>query len=155
MPSLYEINKAILETIDEETGEIIDFEALEQLQMEREKKLENVALFVKNLEVDALAYKTEKEAFEERQKSAEKKAERLKEYLATALNGQKFETAKCSVSFRKSEQLQVADESLIPKEYMVEKVTYQPDKKLLKEVFKAGKSVEGCQLINKLNVNIK
>ena len=39
--NLYEIDKAILELVDEETGEIADWDAFEQLQMEREQKIEN------------------------------------------------------------------------------------------------------------------
>ena len=67
MATLFEIDQAILATIDFETGEILDTDALEALQMEREAKLENIALWVKNLMSDAAAYKAEKEAFEKRE----------------------------------------------------------------------------------------
>ena len=63
MANLYEINQAITECIDNETGEIIDVEKLEELQLEREAKIENVALWYKNLLSDAEAYKAEKNAF--------------------------------------------------------------------------------------------
>ena len=49
MANLYEINEEIKNTIDLETGEIVDFEAFEKLQMERTEKLENIALWYKNL----------------------------------------------------------------------------------------------------------
>ena len=48
MASLYEINEAIMNTIDLETGEITDFDKFEALQMERNEKLENIALWVNN-----------------------------------------------------------------------------------------------------------
>ena len=38
---LYEIDAAILGCIDQETGEVIDPEQLDALQIERETKLEN------------------------------------------------------------------------------------------------------------------
>ena len=47
MASLYEINAAIMGCVDLETGEIIDVEQLQALQLEREQKIENVALWCK------------------------------------------------------------------------------------------------------------
>lgn len=155
MASLYEIDKSILECIDQETGEMIDPERLEGLFMERNQKIENVALWIKNLQSDALAFKAEKEAFADREKAATAKAEQLKAYLAKALDGQKFSTGKCAVSFRRSEKVEVLDEDSIPKAYMVESVTYRPDKSLIKEVLKGGENVSGCQLIESLNTQVK
>ena len=77
MASLYEIDKSILGCIDQETGEMIDPDRLEALFMERNQKIENVALWIKNLQSDALAFKAEKEAFAARQKAAEAKVESL------------------------------------------------------------------------------
>ena len=44
MRSLYEIDQEILDCVDAESGEILDVEKLDALQMERERKLEGVAL---------------------------------------------------------------------------------------------------------------
>ena len=44
MNSLYEINEAILDCVDMETGEIIDEERLNELQMAFDCKVENIAL---------------------------------------------------------------------------------------------------------------
>ena len=89
MASLYEIDQAILDTIDPETGEIVDIEKLSELQMQREAKIENVALWVKNLKAEASAYKAEKDAFAEREKVAKAKIENLSEWLTGALNGER------------------------------------------------------------------
>lgn len=43
MASLYEIEQSILDCIDTETGEIIDAEKLNELMLEKEVKIENVA----------------------------------------------------------------------------------------------------------------
>ena len=155
MATLYEINQSILECLDTETGEIVDPEALDALLMQRDEKLEAVALWIKNLQSDALAYKAEKDAFAARQKAAEKKAESLKKYLSDALQGQKFSTAKCAVSFRKSEKIEIPDEYLVPLEFLEEEVTYKPNKTAIKEAIKAGREVCGCQLVENLNINIK
>ena len=155
MASLYEIDKSILECIDQETGEMIDPERLEDLFMERSQKIENIALWIKNLQSDALAFKAEKDAFAERERAATAKAEQLKAYLAKALDGQKFSTGKCAVSFRRSEKVEVLDEDSIPRAYMVETVTYRPDKSLIKEVLKGGEKISGCQLVESLNTQIK
>lgn len=153
--TLYEIDQAILGCCDFETGEIIDAEALDSLLMQRDDKLEGIALWIKNLQSDALAFKAEKEAFAARQKAAEKKAESLKKYLTEALQGQKFTSAKCAVSFRKSEKVDIPDEHLVPLEFLEEEVTYKPNKTAIKEAIKAGREVCGCQLIENLNLIIK
>ena len=155
MASLYEIDKAILECIDQETGELIDPDRLEVLQMERNQKIENVALWIKNLESDALAFKAEKDAFADREKSAKTKADQLKKWLAAALAGEKFSTGRCAITFRKSEQVDVLDINLIPKKYMVKTVEVKPDKNAIKALLKEGQTIKGCRLIENLNTQIK
>lgn len=155
MASLYEIDMQILSCIDQETGEMIDPERLENLFMERNQKIENVTLWIKNLESDVLALKAEKEAFAARQKAAENKVDSLKKWLAAALQGDKFSTAKCAVSFRKSEQVDIQDERLVPKEFLKETITYKPDKAAIKEAIEAGQEISGCLLIENLNPQIK
>lgn len=155
MASLYEIDQAILACVDFETGEIIDQEQLDNLMMERSTKIESVALWVKNLESDAVAYKAEKEAFAQREKQASDKAKRLKEWLARVCEGEKFSTAKCAVSFRTSESVEIAEGANIPSEYMRVKTTSEPDKTAIKEALKAGTEIDGCRIATKMNANIK
>lgn len=155
MSTLYSIDQAILSCVDAETGEIIDSAALDALLMQREEKLESVALWIKNLQSDALAYKAEKEAFAAREKAALNKADSLKNYLTYALQGKKFSTARCAVSFRKSEAVEILDEASIPQNYVVETVSTKPDKKTIKEAIKAGQEVVGCRLVENLNLSIK
>ena len=42
--TIYEIDNRIAELVDPETGELLDYEAFAELQMEREAKIENMAL---------------------------------------------------------------------------------------------------------------
>lgn len=79
--TLYEIDSAVMACVDEEKGEILNEEKLNTLLMERSKKLEGVALWIKNLESDAAAIKTERDALDKRMKSAENRAKSLREWL--------------------------------------------------------------------------
>ena len=139
--------------VDEETGEILDFEAFDNLQMEKDKKIENTALWIKNLQAEAEALKAEKMAFAERQKSAENKINSLKKYLSDYLAGQKFETAKAKISFRKSEAVEIADLDKIPQEYL--KVTYAADKTAIKSALRNGVAIEGAEIVQNNNISIK
>ena len=109
MSNLYEINQELLNCIDLETGEIIDTEKFDRLQLDKTTKLENVALWYKNLLAEATAFKAERDVFADKQRRAEAKADSLKKYLDTALHGAKFDTTKVSVSYRKSSTVEVED----------------------------------------------
>lgn len=76
--TIYEIDARMAGLIDPETGELLDYEAFASLQMEREAKIENMALWYKDLTAEAKAIREEEKALAERRKSAENKAERLK-----------------------------------------------------------------------------
>ena len=156
---LYEIDNAILECIDMETGEVIDAEKLDALNMERDAKIENVVLWIKDLKAESEAIKAEKLALAERQKVAENKVESLKKWVAYALGGQKFSTAKCAVSFRNTESVEVTEEGLeaLMKEHD-ELLTYkapEPNKKAIKDAIKDGLSVAGVQLVQNVSTIIK
>ena len=157
--TIYEIDKEILNCIDLETGEIIDIDKLNELQLEKDAKIENVACWIKELKAEAEAIKAEKLVLAERQKVAENKAESLKKWLAYALDGQKFKTSKCSISYRKSESVEVTEEGLnnLMKEHD-ELLTYkapEPNKKAIKDALKDGLSVEGVRLESNTSVIIK
>lgn len=154
MANLYEINESLTALIDEETGEILDFEAFEALSLERETKLENIALWIKNLNADAAMYKAEKQAFEEKQKRAERKAESLKTYLSTFLNGEKFKTARVDCFFKKSESVNIINVSQLSVLYFKYPEPI-PDKIAIKAAIKEGKEVAGAEILVKNNLQIK
>lgn len=155
MASLYEINQELLNCIDLETGEIIEIDKFDELQIEREDKIENIALWYKNLVSDAEAYKTEKDAFAAKEKAAKSKAESLKNYLDSALKGQKFKTVKTDISYRKSKSVEIVDETIIPGQYLKVVTTSSPDKTEIAKALKDGKSIEGVALKENNNIQIK
>ena len=158
---LYEINAALeelLEQVDPETGELMcDMEALEALSLARDERLENLALYVKNISAEARAIKAEEDALSERRKSMEKKAQRAKEFLDLQLAGEKFQTARVAVSYRKSEQVDVDTDFFLAagnEEYFKVKPP-EADKAAIKAAIKAGKAVPGASIVSKLNMQIK
>ena len=115
--NIYEINEAILQCVDPETGEVDDH-ALIALQIMRDAKIENVALWIKNLKSDISDLKVEEKTLAERRRRKENKVERLRKYLEFALAGQRFETPKCVVSFRKSHKVEVSDLWTVPEDFL-------------------------------------
>ena len=158
--TIYEIDNEIMNCIDMETGEVIDTEKLNELQMGRDAKIENVALWIKELKAEAEAIKNEKQALAERQRVAENKAESLKNWLAYALNGEKFKTSKCSVSYRNSESVEVTEEGLeaLMKDHedLLTYKTLEPNRQAIKDAIKNdGLTVAGVQLVQKTSTIIK
>jgi len=151
---LYEINEEILNCVDSETGEIIDFDKFAALHMERETKLENIVLWVKDLTAEAKAIREEELALAERRHTAEKKAESLKELLSRELAGQKFSTPKCSVSYRTVKSVNVTDIWKLPEDYLVYRDP-EPDKKALRAALNDGENINGAELVEKQSVIIK
>ena len=157
MATLYELADELKNfnfQIDEETGEILNAEELDHLQMQRDEKIENICLWIKNLKADAEAYKNEKNSFAIKQKQAENKAESLKAYIQYILEGQKFKTDRITVSYRKSEVVQCDDISKLDSEYIRMKDP-EIDKAKLKKALKDGVEIEGCRLIENQNMQIR
>lgn len=113
MRPLYEIEHDILACVDQETGEIIDSEALTALQMERDIKLENVALWIKDLIAEAEAVKKEADKLTARKKSLDNKITDLKAWLLTALDGGKLKTPRCQVYPTHSQRVTFEDEGKV------------------------------------------
>jgi hypothetical protein len=154
MSSLYQIEEAIMDCVDMETGEIVDCDRLEELQMERDDKIQNIALWIKNLESDAEAYKKEKDSFADKQKVAENKVKRLKEYLGTYLDGQAFKSTRVNISFRSSESVNVTDISKVPEQFL-KYAEPTADKTAIKKMLKSGFTVDGAELVTSNNIQIK
>lgn len=150
--TIYEIQEQILDCIDLETGEI-DEERLNALEMEKEQKLENVALWYKDLIAEGKAIKEEEQALKKRRESSENKAESLKRYLKYWLGGEKMKTSKVSISYRTSKSVEIAEGAFIPEEYR--RIKWEPDKTALKEALDAGEEFDGIKLEEKQSILIK
>lgn len=159
--SLYEINSqieaALNSAVDQETGEIISekaLEALQELEMQKDKKVEQLALLYKNKVAEVAALKAEKMAFAARQTAAEKAAESIKQYLEQTLHGEKIKGERFSIGWRKSESVTIAEGAFLPDEYLTFKAP-EPNKTAIKNALKSGKKIEGASLEKTNNIQIK
>ena len=143
--NLYEINNAIMDCVDMETGEIVDIERLDCLQIERSEKIENIACWIKNLKSDAEQLKVEAENLLQRRRVAENKAESLKTYLQKALEGKKFKTPKVAISYRKTKSVDVTDISQLP-EWALRFSDPVPNKTEIKKKIELGENVPGAEI---------
>ena len=143
-------------------GEILDFERLEQLQLERSQKIEGVALYIKNLEAEAAAIKAEETALADRRKVKDARIKSLKEYLTGALAGEKFETARVRLSFRASTKVEISDElallTWLEKNHQDQCIKYKLPEISVSEVgklLKAGEEMPGATLVQRSNLQMK
>lgn len=163
MSSLYEIKTEYLRAlealeVDEETGEVTNWDAVSAIGAELEEKAENIALYVKNLEALAKAIKEEKAKLADRQAKLERKMENVKRYLTGCMTDagmNKLTTGKCAISFRKSTAVEITDDTLLPAEYVITVQTSKPDKAAIKKAISGGESVSGAVLIENRNIQIK
>ena len=164
--TLYEIDSRIREILDsiydaaDENGEVgeIDLTELKELQAARETKLENIALYAKNLAVEASAIKDEENILAERRKRLERKCERMKSILMHAMQedgNKKISSPRFEAVLRDSKKTEIIDESLIPDEYMNTKITKTPDKTAIKKAIEAGAEVAGAQVVDNTTISIK
>lgn len=161
--SLFDIDADIRAFIDhlyavtDEDGTIpdADFEQLEALNAERDKKVDNIALYYKELLADAEALKAESDKLAKRAKIAKNKAERLKDYLDRTMDGHPFESSRNKIGWiNRKDQLEL-DEKLLPKKYFIKKFEFKPDKDRIKEVLKSGTKIKGAELKEKKYIQIK
>lgn len=158
--NLYEIDAAIASLVDE-NGEISDFEALDELMMERDAKIENVACWYKNLMAEVKAFKEEEANLKGRRQISERKAERLLDYLDHALQGNKFSTAKVQVNYRKSNAVEVHDAEAA--EAYLLGVGFSDcytknislNKTNIGKHLKAGESIPGVEMVERMNLGVK
>lgn len=157
--TLYEIDKEIQALITED-GEIEDIERFDALAMERDKKIENVGCWVKNLDAEAAAMRKEEIALAERRHRLESKAEKLTAYLDHALAGAKFESPRVAISYRKSKAVEIQDEAVFKawaKDYApaLLKVTYTIDKTGVKNYIASGAECPCAVIAERQSMQVK
>ena len=161
--TLYEIDesiRALLESmVDPETGEVRDISGeIAALQMEKDAKVENVACWIKNMTSDIKALREEEKALADRRHALENKKERVYEWLARVMNGDKLMTARVAIGWRKSVSVDVDLAELLKDPDAERYLVYEepkPDKNAIKDVLKAGGTIAGCTLNEHMNMSIK
>lgn len=168
MANLFEINSMIEQAyeslIDPETGEIQNEDlltVLDGLELERDEKIRNIGMWIKNLDAEAAALKEAKMSFAKRQSSVENKAESLRRYLSSALNGEKKTFTEVAISFRKSQAVVIEDETGFIQyaqnghDEWLKLKDPEINKTAVKDAIKAGKEVRFAHIEDKQNIQVK
>lgn len=158
---LYEIDQALLDLTDPETGEIMDISAFQALTMERERKLEGMACWIKDLAAESEALKKEEDALRMRRQKTDIKRQQVFRYLQQMLAGEKLKTPRVAVSYRRNPvSVRVSDEpGLIAwaqehsrKELLT--VTTVLSKAAVKDAINAGDEIPGAELVQETRMVI-
>lgn len=164
---LYELSNdyiALMQAIDnDEIPEEAIADTLEAIKGEIEVKADNIACLLKNIEADVVAIKAEETRLAERRKAKEKTHERVKQYLSDVLQNMsidKVETARNNISFRKSEGVELDEDTFIKwaQENRDDLLTFsapKANKTEIKKALKGGAEIIGAQLVSKKNIQIK
>ena len=161
MKTLFEITHEVIELASLlEEGEFTP-ELEKQLAITRDEldsKAENYVKVIRSVEGDISVIDAEIKRLKEIRDGKTRVIGRMKEALSTAMTAfrvDKIETALMKLFFRKSESLEVLDDSLVPEQYKLSRVVVNPDKILIKKIIKSGEDVPGCEIVEKLNLQIK
>jgi len=141
-------------------GEVTPQQEL-NLQITRDQlqdKGTNYAFVIKKLDAECDIIDAEIKRLSELKKVRQNACERLKANISNAMQifeVDKIESPLIKLSFRKSQSVNVADVNSLPNEYKTIKVTEQADKMKIKQALLNGEKIEGCEIINSQNLQIK
>lgn len=150
----------LVNQIIENGGEVTPQQEL-NLQITREQlqdKGTNYAFVIKKLDAECDIIDAEIKRLTELKKVRQNACERLKSNISHAMQifeVDKIESPLIKLSFRKSQSVNVADINSLPNEYKTIKVTEQADKVKIKQALLNGEVIEGCEIINSNNLQIK
>lgn len=156
--SLYKIDetykKALHLSIENEDDEEL-FKFLDDIEELKEKKVLNIACFIKNLHAESLAHREEADRQKEKQKALFSKAISLEKYLKRHIDpGDKFKDVRVSIGWRKSTSVNI-NCSIAEMDQRFVKIDYSAKKKEIGDALKAGEKVKGCELLENKNLVIK
>jgi hypothetical protein len=167
--SIYDCN-AIIQQIDAlaeaNQGEITDeqLEKLVQAQTTSMVKLAGLCGFIKFIEHRIELCKEEEDRIAKMRKMAERRLKSIGDYLVPFVadyrtrEGHPLSVGTFTLSTRKSESVQIADDIQFAKDYpslCVEKTTLSPNKATIKEAIKAGEIVSGAEIVTHTSLQLK
>lgn len=159
MAKLYELTQNynqlldLADSLDEETFR----DTLSAIEEAIEDKAENTAKMIRCLEADAKAIREEEKRLAERRQAIENRINSAKEYLFNQLEAAGLDKVKrptVTIAIQNNPySVEIADESLIPTDYMIPQ--YKVDKKAILTALKDGAEIAGCALIQKRGLRIR
>lgn len=159
---LYELTEAYKSIWELVTDGDVDLEALEaalqQVEDDLNSKAENMAKLIKSIEANVDAIKTEEQRLAARRKALENKKDNIKQYLEMQLNIAgigKVKTPVFTIGIQNNPpSVNVIDEAIIPKKYLVEQAPVIDKKTLLAEL-KSGIVVPGAEIKQTRSLRIR
>lgn len=156
MSTLFEYDEQIyglMKELDDDFNQEEIKEKLAVVSLERDKKIDNIACYIKEILNDIEGHKKIEAQQAEWRKQKEKKVEYFKSLLQYSLNGQKFESIANKITYRKSVAVNITDADKLPEDFIV--IERKPDKKAIKEALEEGEIIDGAELVKKSNIQIK
>jgi hypothetical protein len=152
-----EYNKAFEFLEKEGFGDEIIEDTLSSMIVSIEEKAINVSKYIKDIESDISGMLVAEQNINRRRKIAEKKVDRLKEYLKTNMESSGISKISCpyfDITIKKCpKSLEIKDGVEPHPDYM--RVKLEHDKQSLKKVLKDGVSLDWAKLVSKYRVEIK
>lgn len=161
MKSLYQINQEVMEITSQlEEGEYTpELEtALLIGQNELQEKAINYGYAIKSMDDDVTAINEEIKRLQGIKTAKVNAIDRLKETISSAmqLHGiEKVSSPTLTLSFRKSESIEIDNTNQLEERFLSKKITVSPDKTRIKEAIKNGEIVVGARLSINHNLQIK
>lgn len=150
MTALYKIANQYAELSNSDMDAEMIADTLEGIEGEFEDKLENIMGAIKNLEAESEMLKTESKNLAERAKSAQNKADSMKQYIIKSLMTMDKKSMSAGVHkvtvVKPRASVDIIDANKLPAEFVEYKTTVQPDKKLIMDKLKLGEEVSGAQI---------
>ena len=122
-----------------------------------DEKLESYCKIIRQSEADAESLKVEIDRLKDKKLKAENAVTRMKSailYFLDSAGKNKADAGVFKVSKRRSQAVKVYDETLVPKEYFVQKKP-ELSKTKIKEAITAGETVQGAEMVENYSVIIK
>lgn len=154
--------------IDLDTGEILSEEELnalfDDLQMDKQERLEYMAKCVINDRGQSASIDAEIKRLQAMKKRFDHRAERFEEIIIRECHGEKTNLGIASVSFRKSTAVEYAPENLesiigflegCGYEKCIRRKTPELDKNAVKSLVKTGVFIPGIEIVERVNGSLK
>lgn len=165
---LYDINEQIEQLLNQvdDDGCLPEsvFAEIADLQIAESEKIEAIACFIKDLKAEAAEISEEAKRLAFRKQSKENKQDRLAEYLANYLQmtgKAKFETARCVLSFRKSNRVEITDDDALLKfasehqDLGLTKIDVKTSKTAIGAAIKSGVAVPGAAMVEGQSLQVR
>lgn len=156
---MLDLQNQLIESIDDDgVVDTLISNALEVKEKEFTEKAVAVATVYRKFDNEISLYESEIKRLQDYKKRLENCRDRVKENLSIACERvgiEKIDGMYANISFRSSESVEIDDINLIPKEYLVEKVEFKPDKTAINKAIQSGIEVQGAHIQPHKNINIK